>query len=36
VTRNDARGHRSYADRYIALAQALGFEGHLTSTLADD
>ncbi|MCV7198060.1 ATP-binding protein [Mycobacterium angelicum] len=34
--RDDARGYRSHADRYLALAQALGFQGHLATALADD
>jgi adenylate cyclase len=33
-TREDALGYRTYADRYLALAQALNFEGHMATALA--
>jgi adenylate cyclase len=34
--RDDARHCRTYADRYTALAQALGFEGHMATMLATE
>jgi Mor family transcriptional regulator len=34
--RDDAGGYRTYADRYMALAQTLDFEGHMATALATE
>jgi adenylate cyclase len=34
--RDDAERYRTYADRYMALAQTLDFEGHMATALATD